>query len=57
MHYTIEWKLTVNKKMAAKQTEDNLIVASNDFWNKKLAAKLEEIVKSRDKPCVGTLAP
>jgi argonaute-like protein implicated in RNA metabolism and viral defense len=47
----MEWKLTVNKRVAAKQTEDNLVVASSDFWNEELAVKLEEIVKLRDKPC------
>ena len=31
MHYIMEWKLTVNKRVAAKQTEDDLVIAPSDF--------------------------
>jgi hypothetical protein len=31
MHYIMEWKLTRNRRVAAKQTEDDLVVAPSDF--------------------------
>ncbi len=31
MHYIIEWKLTLNRRLIAKQTEDDLVVALSDF--------------------------
>ncbi|KAK4097376.1 hypothetical protein N658DRAFT_291647 [Parathielavia hyrcaniae] len=49
MHYIMEWKLTLNKKTAAKQTEDNLVVAPSDFWNEELASKIADIVQSTGK--------
>ncbi|KAK3353709.1 hypothetical protein B0T25DRAFT_581423 [Lasiosphaeria hispida] len=36
IHYIMEWKLTLNKRTAAKQTEDNLVVAPSNFWNEEL---------------------
>jgi hypothetical protein len=43
--------LTLNRKIAAKQTENNLIVAPSDFWNEKLSSKIADIVKSTGKSC------
>ncbi|KAK3934333.1 hypothetical protein QBC46DRAFT_83014 [Diplogelasinospora grovesii] len=51
MHYIMEWKLTVNKRVAAKQTEDDLVVAPSDFWNEELSSTIADIVKSTGKPC------
>jgi hypothetical protein len=31
IHYFIEWKLTVNRRIIAKQTENDLVVAPSDF--------------------------
>lgn len=45
----MEWKLTLNKRTAAKQTEDNLVVAPSDFWNGELASKMTDIVQSTGK--------
>lgn len=50
MHYILEWKLTLNKRIAAKQTEDDLVVAPSDFWNMELSSKIADIVKSTGKP-------
>jgi hypothetical protein len=33
MHYIMEWKLILNKRVVAKQTEDDLVLAPSDFWN------------------------
>jgi hypothetical protein len=51
MHYIMEWKLTLNKRVIAKQTEDDLVLAPSDFWNKELLSKIADIVKSSGKPC------
>jgi hypothetical protein len=47
----MEWKLTLNRRLVAKQTEDDLVVAPSDFWNKELSSKIADIVKSTGKPC------
>jgi hypothetical protein len=51
MRYIMEWKLTINKRVAAKQTEDDLVVAPSDFWNEELLSKIADIVNSTGKPC------
>ena len=52
MHYIMEWKLTLNKRVIAKQTEDDLVLAPSDFWNEELSSKIADIVKSSSgKPC------
>jgi len=52
MHYIMEWKLTVNKRVTAKQTEDDLVVAPSDFWKNKLSSQVADIVNSRGNPCI-----
>jgi hypothetical protein len=47
----MEWKLTLNRRVAAKQTEDDLVLAPSDFWNEELSSKIADIVKSTGKPC------
>ncbi|KAK0703386.1 hypothetical protein B0T26DRAFT_658156, partial [Lasiosphaeria miniovina] len=49
MRYIMEWKLTLNKRAAAKQTEENLVVAPSDFWDEELASKIADIVQSKGK--------
>jgi hypothetical protein len=51
IHYIMEWKLTLNRRLAAKQTEDDIIVAPSDFWNEELSSKIADIVKSMGKSC------
>jgi hypothetical protein len=43
--------LTLNRRVAAKQTENDLVVAPSDFWNKELLSKIADIVKSTSKSC------
>ncbi|KAK1637424.1 hypothetical protein BDP81DRAFT_286698, partial [Colletotrichum phormii] len=31
IHYTIEWKLTANKKLVARDSEPDLVLAPNAF--------------------------
>jgi hypothetical protein len=51
MHYLMEWKLTLNRRLVAKQTEDDLVLAPSDFWKEELSSKIADIVKSTGKPC------
>jgi len=51
VYYIMEWKLTLNRRLVAKQTEDDLVVALSDFWNEELSSKIADIVKSTGKPC------
>jgi hypothetical protein len=51
IHYVLEWRLTVNKRVVAKQTEDDLVLAPSDFWNEVLSSKIADIAKSTGKPC------
>ncbi len=51
MHYFMEWKLTVNRRIIAKQTENDLVVAPSDFWTEELFSKIADIVKSTGKSC------
>ncbi|KAL7940201.1 hypothetical protein V8C42DRAFT_338230 [Trichoderma barbatum] len=45
IHYELEWKLTVNNRQVAKQTEQDLVLAPGDFWNKTLMSRLDELVR------------
>jgi hypothetical protein len=51
IHYIIEWKLTLNRRLIAKQIEDDLIIIPSDFWNEELSSKIINIVKSTGKSC------
>lgn len=51
MRYVMDWKLTLNRITAAKQTEDDLGLAPSDFWNEELSPKIADIVTSTGKPC------
>lgn len=53
IHYIMEWKLTLNRRLVAKQTEDDLVVAPSDFWNEELSSKISDVVKSTGKSCEG----
>lgn len=48
--YSLEWKVTLNRRTVAKQTENNLFLAPSDFWNKELSSKVKNIVTSTRKP-------
>lgn len=51
IHYIMEWKLTLNRRIIAKQTEYDLVVAPSDFWDEELSSKIADIVKSTGKSC------
>jgi len=41
----------MNRRVTAKQTENDLVVAPSDFWNEELSSKVADIVKSTGKSC------
>jgi hypothetical protein len=49
MSYLLEWKLALNRRVIAKQTEDDLFIAPGDFWNEELSSKIIDIARSTGK--------
>ncbi|KAA8643693.1 uncharacterized protein ATNIH1004_010467 [Aspergillus tanneri] len=44
IHYSIEWKLALNKRVVVSDTEQNLVLAPSAYWDKFLNPKLERVV-------------
>lgn len=44
IHYSIEWKLTVNSKAVSRDTEPNLVLAPSAFWSNILRPKLNSLL-------------
>jgi hypothetical protein len=47
IHYSIEWKVTVNSKVISKDTEQNLVLAPAAFWELVLQPKLEKLLRRK----------
>lgn len=47
IHYSIEWKVTVNNKVFSKDTEQNLVLAPAVFWELVLQPKLEKLLRRK----------
>ena len=47
IHYTIEWKVTVNNRAACKDTGQDIVLAPHAYWQSFLKPKLEAIVSTR----------
>jgi hypothetical protein len=45
IHYALEWKMILNNRNVAKQTEQNIVLAPSDFWDHTLLLKLERLVE------------
>jgi hypothetical protein len=41
IHYSIEWKIALNKRVMSNDTEQNLVLAPGIYWDKFLNPKLE----------------
>lgn len=46
IHYELEWKLTLNKRVVAKQTGQDPVPASGGFWKMTLSPELEKLVEN-----------
>jgi hypothetical protein len=44
IHYSVEWKLIVEKKLIAKETEPDLVLAPSAFWTTFLRPKLNKLL-------------
>jgi hypothetical protein len=47
LHYSIEWKVSVNNKMISKNTEQDLVVAPTAYWHMTLKPKLDQLLQRK----------
>ncbi|PSN61086.1 hypothetical protein BS50DRAFT_535093, partial [Corynespora cassiicola Philippines] len=44
IHYSIEWKMTLNNRMITKDTEQDIVLAPGPYWSLYLRPKLEKVL-------------
>jgi hypothetical protein len=47
LHYSIEWKVTLNNKPVSKDTEQDLVLAPRFYWSLFLRPKLENLLQRK----------
>ncbi|KAL0933549.1 uncharacterized protein CTRU02_212512 [Colletotrichum truncatum] len=47
IHYSIEWKLTANNRIVSKDSEPDLVLAPNAYWERTLRQKLDKLVRKK----------
>ncbi|KAI1669263.1 hypothetical protein L13192_06722 [Pyrenophora tritici-repentis] len=50
LHYSIEWKVTLNNKFLSKDTEPDLVLAPRFYWSLFLREKLEKLLQKKLPP-------
>jgi len=50
LHYSIEWKITVNSRAISKDTEQDLVLAPSSYWHIVLKSKLEQLLERKLAP-------
>ncbi|KAJ5899178.1 hypothetical protein N7495_003922 [Penicillium taxi] len=50
IHYSIEWKVALNKRVVSEDTEQNLVLAPGAYWEKFLKGKLARVVAQKFLP-------
>jgi hypothetical protein len=47
VHYSIEWRLTVNSKIVMKETEQDVVLAPGSFWTLFLQRKFHKVLSQK----------
>ncbi|CAG7967828.1 unnamed protein product [Penicillium nalgiovense] len=47
IQYTIEWKVTMNKKVLSRDTEEDVVLTPSAYWPKTLKGKLERLLEGK----------
>jgi len=47
LHYSIKWKVTVNKKVISRDTEQDLVLAPMAYWHEYLKPSLDELLQRK----------
>ena len=47
IRYTIAWKLMINRTTEAKETEQDLVIAPSEYWEKCLRQKIDGLVQTK----------
>ena len=47
LHYSIKWKVSVNKKVISRDTDQDLVLAPTAYWHESLKPSLEELLRSK----------
>lgn len=47
LRYTIAWKLKINRTTEAKETEQDLVVAPSEYWEKCLKQKIDRLMHTK----------
>ena len=50
LHYSIEWKVTLNNRLLARDTEPDLVLAPRFYWSLFLRDKLEKLLQKKLPP-------
>jgi hypothetical protein len=50
IHYSIEWKVTVNNRVVSKDTEQDVVLAPASYWRKYSRIKPELVLKPFSAP-------
>jgi hypothetical protein len=50
LHYSIEWKVTLNNKLVSKDTEPNLVLAPRFYWSLFLRDKVDKLLQKKLSP-------
>ena len=47
LHYSIEWKVVVNKKLTSKDTEPDVVVTPGAYWEDCLKSRVERLLEQK----------
>src|SRR5438034_1145677 len=50
LHYSIEWKVAVNNRVVAKDTEQDIVLVPIAYWHMVLQPKLEKLLQKKFGP-------